>query len=212
MAAKKKSKSKDVPVSGRCSCALVEPKHSQPFNNVSVQLGLGLGSLQVAGRLLPNHTVLIHYSHTRSGQQLSRLAGGLVAGEHLRASVQHGSRQLLRDSRATHEAGGQAGGQRHWRPFRQRYRKRNSVNPPLIRYNGSLVVCPVLRSLGHKFACAARVRTTVPNNRRITKHTNKQTNKKPAAKSQVANLHIAWCEGRDVCQQQGHAHTTWPSV
>lgn len=23
------------------------------------------------------------------------------------------------------------------------YRKRNSVNPPLIRYNGSLVVCPV---------------------------------------------------------------------
>lgn len=25
--------------------------------------------------------------------------------------------------------------------------KRNSVNPPLIRYNGSLVVCPVLHSL-----------------------------------------------------------------
>lgn len=106
------------------------------------------------------------------------------------------------------------GRRRHWRPFRQRYRKRNSVNPPLIRYNGSLVVCPVLRSLGHKFACAARVRTTVPNNHRITKHINKtkQKKKKPAEKSQVAKLHITWCEGRDVCQQQGDAHATWPSV
>lgn len=36
----------------------------------------------------------------------------------------------------------QAGG-KDWRPFRQCGRKRNSVNPPLIRYNGSLVVCPV---------------------------------------------------------------------
>lgn len=37
-------------------------------------------------------------------------------------------------------AGG-AGGD--WRPFRRCGRKRNSVNPPLIRYNDSLVVCPV---------------------------------------------------------------------
>lgn len=67
-----------------------------------------------------------------------------------------------------------AGRERHWRPFRQRERKRNSVNPPLIRYNGSLVVCPVLRSLDHKFACAARRRTAVPNNDRATKQKEKK--------------------------------------
>lgn len=38
---------------------------------------------------------------------------------------------------------GRAAREAAWRPFRQCGRKRNSVNPPLIRYNGSLVVCPV---------------------------------------------------------------------
>lgn len=38
---------------------------------------------------------------------------------------------------------GREGREKDWRPFRQWGRKRNSVNPPLIRYNGSLVVCPV---------------------------------------------------------------------
>lgn len=39
-----------------------------------------------------------------------------------------------------HEAGRQAEG---LEAVQTAHRKRNSVNPPLIRYNGSLVVCPV---------------------------------------------------------------------
>lgn len=40
----------------------------------------------------------------------------------------------------------EAGGQRE-KETGGHSEKRNSVNPPLIRYNGSLVVCPVLHSL-----------------------------------------------------------------